>query len=78
MHQNTVYVEPDGSFRLDDVPPRTYYLTIWGQEKLEGGRWGNIIAQGTSEVIILPGAMPSDGPIDVGNIILVKVDSKRY
>ncbi|MBI4244672.1 MAG: hypothetical protein HY606_11330, partial [Planctomycetes bacterium] len=65
------YVEPDGSFRIDDVPTETYDLTIYAHEKL-GGRWGKVIAQGTGEVTVAPGAMPTDGPIDTGSIVLVK------
>lgn len=70
----TVYIEPDGSFRVDDVPPSTYELRIYANEKIEGrmGAQGKQIAQGTGEVTVPPGAMPTDGSIDVGNIVLIK------
>ena len=67
----TIYVEPDGSFRIDDVPPGTYELIIYVHDKL-GGSLDNVIIQGTREVIVPPGTMPTDGPIDLGDILLVK------
>ena len=70
----SIYIEPDGSFRVDDVPPGTYELKIYANEKMEGrmGAPGKQIAQGTGEITVLPGAMPTDGSIDVGDIILIK------
>ena len=53
------------------MPPGTYELIIYVHDKL-GGSLDNVIIQGTREVIVPPGTMPTDGPIDLGDILLVK------
>jgi thiol-disulfide isomerase/thioredoxin len=69
-----VNFNPDGSFRIDDVPPGTYELRINVTEPLKPGenRWGpvppdKVLASLTREVIVpQPASGQSDQPLDLG------------
>ena len=57
--------QPDGSFRVDDVPPGTYTLSLSiGQL---GSATGDPVAKLETDVVVAePPALPTDEPLDLG------------
>ena len=66
----TFRIAVDGTFRIEDVIPGKYDLTVWLEERLSGGRpeeFGGY--SGTIEVPPMDEAY-SDEPLDVGDLVL--------
>ena len=72
----TLNVEPDGSFRIDDVRAGTYELIIEVNKKpTEQGGPGNEALATTRHQVVVP-EMPggrSDDPLDLGGIPLTTI-----
>src|SRR5262249_21252295 len=67
-----VKVEPDGTFRVDDVPLGAYDLSITVNEPLPGnqcGLGGEMLGSVRSKVTV-PEGPTSDTPVDVGTLEL--------
>ena len=64
-------VQPDGSFRIDDVPAGTYDLTaqFFPANIMNGGDWAHPLGMSLKQVVIpaMPGGR-SDEPLDLGTI----------
>ncbi len=65
-------VNPDGSFRIDDVPPGQYVLTSNNMELNDELRFLDTFAH-ARQTIEVPEARPGDGPLDLGEIKLTVV-----
>jgi hypothetical protein len=63
--------QPDGTFRLDDVPPGKYVLSI-SFYKLEKGTSSEEAAAKKVEVVVPELPAPTDEPLDLGEIELGK------
>ncbi len=76
-HHYASAINPDGTFRIDDVPPDEYELTVWWKGHPEGGDpfaqplLGSLSLSHIFTIHEMPSGR-SDQPLDLGELTLVK------